>query len=293
MKKSIWVQIQIRLTLTFTFVFLFVVSTQSQSLLYKVTGSEMSNPVYIYGTIHALPQADFFIDDIVMEKFSKAEKIVFEIDMSNPSMMAEVQSVMMMQGNSIDQLVTEQEYLRLKQFFADSLQLPIDMLKHVKPLLMSSFMLPKIVGEQPASYEGFFVQKAMEMEKSIAGIETVAEQIGYMDKIPLQRQVKMLMESIDDFNESRVEFQDLVNVYKTRDIERVYEVLMEASEEYKEFGEYLIDARNKIWIPRIIEMGNHNICFIAVGCGHLGGENGIINLLKIEGFNVDPVENKY
>ncbi|PKP47105.1 MAG: hypothetical protein CVT95_06095 [Bacteroidetes bacterium HGW-Bacteroidetes-12] len=293
MKKSIWVQIQIRLTLTFTFVFLFVVSTQSQSLLYKVTGSEMSNPVYIYGTIHALPQADFFIDDIVMEKFSKAEKIVFEIDMSNPSMMAEVQSAMMMQGNSIDQLVTEQEYLRLKQFFADSLQLPIDMLKHVKPLLMSSFMLPKIVGEQPASYEGFFVQKAMEMEKSIAGIETVAEQIGYMDKIPLQRQVKMLMESIDDFNESRVEFQDLVNVYKTRDIERVYEVLMEASEEYKEFGEYLIDARNKIWIPRIIEMGNHNICFIAVGCGHLGGENGIINLLKIEGFNVDPVENKY
>jgi uncharacterized protein YbaP (TraB family) len=290
MKRSTWFLILIRYTLTSSFVLLFVFSIQSQSLLYKVTGSEISNPIYLYGTIHALPQADFFVDDKVMEVFGKAEKIVFEIDMSSPNMMAEVQSAMMMQGNSIDQLVTEDEYIRLKQFFADSLQLPIEMLKNVKPLLMASFMLSKIVGELPASYEGFFMQKAMEMGKPIAGIETVAEQVGYLDKIPLETQAKMLMESIDDFNQSRIEFQDLVNVYKTRDVERVYKVLMESSDEYKEFGEHLIDARNISWIPRIVEMGNQYICFIAVGCGHLGGEKGILNLLVKEGFNVDPVE---
>jgi hypothetical protein len=279
----------------YTLVFLLgltsITSIQGQSLLYKINGDEIANPIYLYGTIHALPQADFFIDDVVMEIFGKAEKIVFEIDMSSPTMMAEVQLAMMMQGNSIDQLVTEEEYINLKQFFADSLQLPIEMLKNVKPLLMSSFMLPKIVGEQPASYEGFFVQKAMEMGIPIAGIETVAEQIGYMDKIPLETQAKMLVESIDDFNQSRIEFQDLVKVYRTRDVEKVYEVMMKSSEEFKAFGEHLIDARNKIWIPRIIEMGNKHTCFIAVGCGHLGGEMGVLNLLVKEGFKVDPIEN--
>ena len=269
---------------------LIVISSQAQSLLYKVTGEQLANPVYIFGTIHALPQTDFFMDDVVMSKFEKADKIVFEIDMASPTMMAEVQGAMMMQGKSIDQLISEDEYSRLKQFFADSLQLPLDFLKQVKPLLMSSFMLPKLIGQQPASYEGFFLQKATEMGKPILGIETVAEQIGYMDMIPLEQQVKMLMESVDDFAKSRQEYRTLVETYKTRDVEKVYAIMMETAEEYKEFGHYLIDKRNQNWIPRIIEIGNQGICFVAVGCGHLGGEMGVLNLFKREGFTVLPVE---
>ena len=30
-------------------------------------------------------------------------------------------------------------------------------------------------------------------------------------------------------------------------------------------------------------------CFIAVGAGHLGGENGIIRLLQKEGFYLTPI----
>lgn len=263
---------------------------QSQSLLYKVTGNEIRNPLYIYGTIHALPQSDFFIDDFVMEKFNEAEKIVFEIDMSSSSMFAEVQAAMVMKDNSIADFVTEQELERLKRFFNDSLQLPFDMLSSVKPLLMSSFMLPKLVGSQPASYEGFFVQEALEQGKSMAGLETVAEQIGYMDKIPMEKQVKILLESIDDFHSSRIEFQNLVNVYKSKDINGVYSLMIEASAEYKEFGEFLINERNVNWIPKLIAMANQELCFVAVGCGHLGGEKGILNLLKQRGFEVKPIE---
>jgi uncharacterized protein len=272
------------------FIFLAAINLQGQSLLYKVTGSGMTNPVYIYGTIHAFPQADFFMDDIVLRKIEKSQKIVFEIDMTNPDMIMEVQTAMMMQGNTIDNLITEAEYSLLKQFFADSLQLPLDMLKQVKPLMMSSFMLPRIIGSQPVSYESFFVQKAMELGKPMGGLETVSEQISYMDKIPLDKQAKMLMESVNDFNQSRVEFRRLVDVYKTRDVEKVYSVMMEISDQYKEFGNFLIDARNTNWIPRIIELGNNQTTFVAIGCGHLGGEKGVLNLLNNKGFTVQMLE---
>jgi uncharacterized protein len=272
------------------FIFLAAINLQGQSLLYKVTGSGMTNPVYIYGTIHAFPQADFFMDDIVLRKIEKSQKIVFEIDMTNPDMIMEVQTAMMMQGNTIDNLITEAEYSLLKQFFADSLQLPLDMLKQVKPLMMSSFMLPRIIGSQPASYEGFFVQKAIELGKPMGGLETIAEQISYMDKIPLDKQAQMLMESVNDFNQSRVEFRRLVDVYKTRDVEKVYCVMMEMSDQYKEFGNFLIDARNANWIPRIIELGNNQTTFVAIGCGHLGGEKGVLNLLNNKGFTVQMLE---
>ena len=170
----------------------------SQSLLYKVTGEKTEYPVYIYGTIHALPQDDFFIDAAVIEKFAEAQKLVLEIDMSSPTMALEAQTAMMMKDNSIDKIVTTDEYQRLGKFFADSLQLPIEMLKQVKPLMLSSFLLQKIIGAQSASYELHFMQQAMTQQKPMGGLETIGEQIGYIDLIPLEQQTRMLMESIDD-----------------------------------------------------------------------------------------------
>jgi uncharacterized protein YbaP (TraB family) len=263
--------------------------TNAQSLLYKVTGENIQHPVYIYGTIHALPQDDFFMDDVVVEKLTKSEKLVMEIDMSNPNMAMEVQSAMMMKDNSMDKLITPEEYARLSKFFADSLQMPIAMLNSVKPLMLSSFLLPKLIGTQVASYEGYFMQQAAEHQMAVSGLETVVEQISHLDMIPLPQQAKMLMESVDDFNESRSEFKRLVDTYKSRDVEAVYQVVMENEEEYKEFGEFLIDKRNENWIPKIIELGNAQTTFVAVGCGHLGGERGVLNLLRKKGFEVEMV----
>lgn len=265
-------------------------SVYSQSLLYSVTGNGLKHPAYIYGTIHALPQSDFFMDEQVIEKLGEAQKVVLEIDMSNPSMVMEVQAAMMMKDNSIDKLISADDYTRLQQFFADSLQIPIEMVKQVKPLMISSFLLLKLIGEPLASYEAFFVQKAMELGKPLDGLETVAEQIGYMDKIPLSQQAKMLVTSIDDFEESRIEFKNLVAAYKSREVEKIYSVMMETSVEYKEFGEYLIDARNKNWIPKIVDFANQQITFIAVGCGHLGGGNGVLDLLRNLGYTVERID---
>lgn len=276
----------------FTSVLLILISfgVFPQSLLYKVTGDKTEHPVYIYGTIHALPQDDFFIDTAVAEKFAEAEKLVLEIDMSSPTLAMEVQAAMMMKDNSIDKIVTPEEYQRLGKFFADSLQMPIEMLKQIKPLMLSSFLVQKIVGAQSASYELHFMQQAMAQQKPMGGLETVGEQIGYMDMIPLEQQTKMLMESIDDYNKSKVEFQQLVETYKSRDAEAVYKFMMESDEEFKQFGEFLIDKRNENWIPKIVELGNAQVTFVAVGCGHLGGEKGILNLLRKEGFRVEMVE---
>jgi hypothetical protein len=262
----------------------------AQSLLYKVTGENMQHPVYIYGTIHAIPQADFFVDDVVVEKFKSSEKLVLEIDMSNPNMAFEVQAAMMMKDNSIDKLLAPEEYARLSKFFADSLQMPIAMLNSVKPLMMSSFLLPKLIGTQVASYEGYFMQQAAAQQKQVGGLETVVEQISHLDMIPLTQQASMLMESVDDFNKSRSEFKHLVETYKSRDVEAVYQVVMATEEEYREFGEFLIDKRNQKWIPKIIELGNAQTTFVAVGCGHLGGEKGVLNLLRKEGFDVKMME---
>jgi uncharacterized protein YbaP (TraB family) len=132
--------------------------------------------------------------------------------------------------------------------------------------------------------------KAHELEKEILGIESISEQIGYIDSIPLKEQVNILMVSVSDLGEARKEFRKLVDVYKSRDIEKISSYIIESSEEYQQFGNYLLVARNKSWIPRFVNIANEHKAFIAVGAGHLGGESGVVSLLRKEGYLVEEVK---
>ena len=51
----------------------------------------------------------------------------------------------------------------------------------------------------------------------------------------------------------------------------------------------LLDKRNQNWIPKINAVIQNKSCFIAIGAGHLVGENGLINLLKNQGYTVEPI----
>ena len=49
--------------------------------------------------------------------------------------------------------------------------------------------------------------------------------------------------------------------------------------------------RNKNWIPKLENWMKTKSLFIAVCAGHLAGDEGIINLLRKQGYTVEPVYN--
>ncbi len=58
----------------------------------------------------------------------------------------------------------------------------------------------------------------------------------------------------------------------------------------EEIIKILLDKRNKNWIEDIEYLIEKDRTFIAVGMAHLGGENGILNLLKENGYELQRVE---
>ncbi|MDL2210966.1 TraB/GumN family protein, partial [Bacteroides sp. OttesenSCG-928-M17] len=54
--------------------------------------------------------------------------------------------------------------------------------------------------------------------------------------------------------------------------------------------EAMTDNRNIAWIKKLPTFLKETSNFIAVGALHLPGKNGLINLLRKEGFLVEPVE---
>jgi len=284
------------LTKLFTIVLLLIIGLNhgysqkpKSSLLWKVSGNGLSRPSYLFGTIHALPSDKFFLSDTFKARFDETEKLVLEIDMSNPQMMGELQNEMVMKTQKIDSLLSKEDFQIVSSFFKDSLAIPLLMVSRVKPIFLASFILQKYLGNNPASYEITFLKMAQSSKKQVLGLETIKEQISYIDKISLKDQATMLVESVKEYNEQKKEYFQLVEVYLTGDMDKICQVMIETTKEYKVFGNILIDDRNKKWAELIPPMVQKSSCFIAVGSGHLGGKNGVINLLRAKGYSVEPV----
>ncbi len=265
-------------------------SNGSSSVLWRVTGNDMQHPLYIYGSIHALPQADFMIHDTVNYIFQNSSLAVFEVDLAQPDLNAEIQKGMFMTETSIEQLLSDDDFKTLKSFVEDSLGLPMEAVKKVKPLMFSAFLIPRIIGSQPASYDFYFLQKAQELSIPVAGLETISEQFGYFDSIPLKIQAQMLMESVNDFQKEKYHYAKMIELYKKHDIEALYELTVDMTKEYESFINILIHKRNEEWVPRITDLCSEETCFVVVGCAHLGGEEGVVNLLRQEGYSVKPIK---
>jgi uncharacterized protein YbaP (TraB family) len=77
--------------------------------------------------------------------------------------------------------------------------------------------------------------------------------------------------------------------YKQQDLQKI-EHWIDIESKRSDFSiDDFIFKRNKKWLTKIVSKINTNSTFIAVGAGHLSGEEGLINLLKKEGFKLKSI----
>ncbi|MEZ5041514.1 MAG: TraB/GumN family protein [Saprospiraceae bacterium] len=261
------------------------------TLLWKIEGKGIQT-AYLYGTIHLIPEADFFLTEATKAAFSASEQVVMELDMDNPNLQMELmQNAGMKDGTTLDQLVSEEDYKQIDALLKATLGVGVDPFKGWQPILTSSLFLSRFIEGTPASYEGSLMAMAKEANKEIYGLESVLDQLAAMEDIGYQKQADLLTETINDMEAMQNIFTDLIQVYKTQNIDALQKMMVSQSGG-EEFGQFLIDKRNKNWIPKIGEMAKDKSTFFAVGSGHLGGENGVVKLLKDAGYQVTPIANK-
>ena len=102
----------------------------------------------------------------------------------------------------------------------------------------------------------------------------------------------MLVKAIKSVNKGDSEFRTMIDMYKNQDIESMAQSIKsdESGSDLSYFENILLTKRNISWIPLIAKMSALKPTLYAVGAGHLGGEKGVINLLRKEGFTVRPLK---
>lgn len=229
------------------------------------------------------------MDERILSALQSSKKIVLELNMSDPMLAQD------MQQNSINkdfyniQNDFEPEAKEaLDEFLSSNYGMGLAQMGIMKPFILSTMVLMKqLPCETPDSYELFFTSKSQEWKIPMEGLESAAYQISIFDRIPMERQLADLSKMIlTDATEK--EFQGMIEAYLAEDLNKLQEMI-QADGLTGEYGEILLNERNRNWIPKIEEFIKAETTFIAVGAGHLPSDQGVIQLLRNAGYTVEPV----
>jgi uncharacterized protein YbaP (TraB family) len=77
--------------------------------------------------------------------------------------------------------------------------------------------------------------------------------------------------------------------YLAENLDFLYSDIIKESNSFPNFVENFLNKRNRNWIPVIENQIDIENTFIAVGAGHLPGENGILALLRNKGYTLTPI----
>ncbi len=266
-------------------------NTSENALLWEISGNGLTHSSYIFGTIHLIPENDFFFTDIMKENLLKCNTLALEIDMDmSLSEKIELSKKMLLpEGKEISEFMTDEQYKKFISFLTDTLKigkLKLNMMTKYKPIFSSALIISELIGKSK-TYEEEFMTLAKKNKIHVIGLETADYQINVLDKISIEDQVKMLFEN--DLNQNGLdEYYKLVESYKNQNLNDLYE-LFKNEETIVDFEEDLLVKRNKNWISVIENQIKNQSVFIAVGAGHLPGNKGVLNLLTKQGYIIKPI----
>ncbi|MCV9931967.1 TraB/GumN family protein [Flavobacterium sp. LS1R47] len=254
------------------------------SLLWEVSGKGLSKPSYLYGTIHMICGADYFLSEKTKKAFEASDKLVLEVNLSDPNEITDMQQLAMGK-EPLDKKLTALQLSTLEEILKKSTGMNV---QQVNKYSLSSVMSLIFMKTYPCTdlkvYEFEFIELAKKRNFEVAGLETIKSQFETLDDAYTNDEmISMLVESVKDGS------TPLVDDYKTENIEALYKRTTGDKFMNEKTRIAMLDKRNSNWVNQIPELMKKQSIFIAVGAAHLAGEQGVINLLRMAGYKVKPV----
>lgn len=256
------------------------------TLLWEISGNGLTSPSYVYGTIHMICANDYFLSEKVNTALQSSKQLVLEINMTDPTELAAMQS-MMTAKEPLDKALNAKQFSKLDEILNKTEGLSIEQLNSYSlSAVMSLLSIKSFNCTDLKFYEMEFVADAKKRNMEIVGLEKIKSQLATIEKAYTTDEMLSMLAEL-----SIAETTASVNSYKEENIELLYsqmtdEKLMNNKAKYE-----MLDKRNREWVAKLPTVMQKESSFIAVGAAHLAGENGVLHLLKKAGYRVRPLLN--
>jgi uncharacterized protein YbaP (TraB family) len=266
--------------------------TPESSMLWKIERDDLKHPTYILGTMHLINKEYFYFPEKLKNLITSSQQLIMELE-GLPDQAAAIELMRLPDSLSLSDYFTPEEMALVYQFAKEDMQMTKEMFDltfgKMKPFIILQLITQKQFEGETESFEMTLMSLAKEHKIKTLGLETIQQQIGFFDIIPAKEFgniIKSYFENADSLKEQTIIMQQ---IYRSGDLDSLARYMVESSPELMEFEDILLTDRNIAWVPQIVKFIFEKPSFIAVGAAHLAGENGLINLLRKEGFTVTPV----
>ena len=258
--------------------------------------SDEDSDIYILGTVHVLPPELEWHSEEIVAAFESADTIWFEAPVLDPT--AQMQSMQLLYqyglnepGNPLSgQISAEGQELLAEIISRYGIgATDLDAMRPWMAAMTLSLAFIQSQGYEPESGVDFVLwQEANGSGKDISYFETLEQQVRFLADLPPEIEVAYLEQLLMDFNSAGNQLDELVAAWHAGDIATIDAVMNgETRGAAPRVHEVLLVERNRTWIQTIKEtLASSGTDFIAVGAGHVAGPEGLIELLRAEGFEV-------
>ena len=269
------------------------VNKDNNTLLWEVSGKNLKQPSYLFGTFHILCKDDIQFSANLQVALKASQQVYFEMDLDDPKNTLGGMFFMNMKDKTLSDLYTVEELQKVTKFYKDSLNMKLSYFNKMKPMMLAALLYPRMMPCKTLSgVEIELMTIAKKEKKEILGFETIEFQSSIFDSIPYSMQAKDLLKSIDSMDKYKLYFNKMVQTYKNQQTDSLVAIVNDKTFTDGENNDALLKNRNVNWVKQLKTILPKNNIFMAVGAAHLFGNDGLIDLLRREGYTVKGIENQ-
>ncbi len=268
-------------------------SDKAAPALWKV--SDADTTVWLFGTIHALPEGVDWFGGPVQAAFDGSQELVTEITETDPTEMQQLvlTHATLPKGQSLRAMLTPQVKAAYEAQLG-GLGLPAQAFDTYEPwyaaIALSTLPLMRTGYDAKHGVEQALDSRAKQLGHPHTGLETAAYQIGLFDSLPMDAQQRYFAEVVDKLPSVTDQLGQMVAAWRKGDADTLGQ-LMNDEEDDPTLMELLLVNRNKAWASWVKQrLDKPGAVFVAVGAGHLAGPGSLQDQLKAQGLTVERVQ---
>ncbi|WP_157014526.1 TraB/GumN family protein [Mesorhizobium xinjiangense] len=275
-----------------------------RGLLWKVekAGTE---PSWLFGTMHMTDPRVTQLPEEAGAAFEASKTVVVETTeiLDQKAMMAAMMKHPELTMYTGDETLFSRLSAADRELVEQALEargVPPASVQRMKPWMLTALVtLPACElarkAEGAAILDAKLARQAKQQGKSLAGLETAVGQLQAMASLPMEFHIEGLVDTLRLGGRMDDVMETMIRLYAAGEIGMIWPLFRSVlpNEEtdgpgYAAFEERLIKARNRTMAENAAPLIDKGGAFIAVGALHLPGEEGLVEVLRRQGYSVSP-----
>ena len=268
-----------------------VVPAKAQHDVFWSIHDDAGRAGYLLGTVHSEDPRVLEFTEAFLETLRGCEAYAMELVPDLPTMRRLLAYMELPEDQSLPALLGPERFEAVKSAVA-GYAVPDERLRRMKP--WAAMMTLSLPPPKTGLYLDFSLSlRAAGFGADVSGLETLEEQLSFLERMSLQDQLLMLDQALAEHGRVQSVHDELVTTYLEGDLTALESAAGEEMASLPEstrswFQEEGIDARNRRMVEKALPLLEAGCVFIAVGALHLPGESGLLTLLRDAGYRLEP-----